>query len=85
MILNLQKLIAYKDPENSQCYLERMKGSESGLRHQLRRSQSQNQPQKMRDEPRTMYVPDNNLSKYEVSMRRMQFQWNGKEEFTCLH
>jgi hypothetical protein len=67
-------MIAYKDPENSQCYLERMKGSESGLRHKLRRIQSP----EMRDEPRTMYVPENILSKYEVSMRRMQFQWRGR-------
>lgn len=61
MILNLQKMIAYKDLEKSQCYLERMKDSESGPK-----IQSQSQSSKMRDEPRTMYVPDNSLSKYEV-------------------
>lgn len=73
MILNLQKMIAYKDMEKSQCYLERMKDPESGLKHKLRQIQSQSQSSKMRDEPRTMYVPDNSLSKYEVSMRRKKF------------
>jgi hypothetical protein len=77
MILNLQKMIAYKDLEKSQCYLERMKDSESGVKHNIK-IQSRSQSSKMRDEPRTMYVPDNNLSKYEVSMRRMQFQWRGE-------
>jgi hypothetical protein len=75
-------MIAYKDLEKSQCYLERMKDSENGLKHKLRQIQSQGQSSKMRDEPRTMYVPDKSLSKYEVSMRRMKFQWRG--ELRCL-
>ena len=67
MILNFQKMIAYKDLVRMECYLERMKDSKGGLEHKPRQSQDS----KMRDKPRTMYVSDNNLSKYEVSNKLM--------------
>jgi hypothetical protein len=59
-------MTAYKDLEESQCYLERMKGLDGGVKHHMR----QVQPHKLRDKARTVYVSDNNLSKYEVSKRR---------------
>jgi hypothetical protein len=67
MILNFQKIIAYKDLAKMECYLERMKDSAGGLEHRLRQIQTQSHASKMRDKPRIMYVSDNNLSKYEVS------------------
>jgi hypothetical protein len=66
-------MIAYKDLETSQCYLERMKDSEPGLKYHLRQFQSRTQPSKMRDKPRTMYISDNNLSKFEVSVKCILF------------
>jgi len=63
MILNFQKMIAYKDLVRMECYLEGMKDSKGGLKHKPRQSHAS----KKRDKPRTMYVSDNNLSKYEVS------------------
>ena len=67
MILNFQKMIAYKDLVRMECYLEGMKDSKGGLEHKPRQSQAS----KLRDKPRIMYVSDNNLSKYEVSNKFM--------------
>jgi len=69
MILNFQKMIAYKDLVRMECYLERMKNSKGGLEHKPKQSQAP----KTRDKPRTMYVSDSNLSKYEVSNKFMSF------------
>ena len=62
-----------------ECYLERMKDSKGGLEHKPRQSQDS----KMRDKPRTMYVSDNNLSKYEVSNKLMWFPAEESLKISC--
>nr|CAD7264318.1 unnamed protein product [Timema shepardi] len=58
------RMIAYKDLESSQCYLERMKNG--GLQQQVSQLRASNTTHNMRSPPRTMYVSDINLNKYEV-------------------
>jgi hypothetical protein len=70
-------MLAYKDLENSQCYLERMKDNERGRRIMLKRMQTLSRSAKLPHEPRTMYVSGNILSKYEVRVRVVHFQWRG--------
>jgi hypothetical protein len=67
MILNFQKMMAYKDLVRMECYLERMKESKGRLEQKPKQSQAS----KMRHKPRIMYVSENNLSKYEVRSKFM--------------
>ncbi|KDR17913.1 hypothetical protein L798_08220 [Zootermopsis nevadensis] len=65
------KITAYKDLEKSLCYLERIKDTDGRIKHQMRQFRPQRQSYRMRDKPRTMYVSDKNLSKYEVPSRHL--------------
>ena len=63
-----QRMVAYKDFENSQCFLERMKPTDGDIKYRIRQLQAQSESSNMRDSMKTMYVSNKNLSKYEVSV-----------------
>ncbi|KAJ9599913.1 hypothetical protein L9F63_009741, partial [Diploptera punctata] len=60
------RMVAYKDLENSLCFLEKMKSTDGDIKYRLLQLQSQSPFSSLRDTTKTMYVSDKNLTKYEV-------------------